>query len=349
MNKTSLTVPKQALWLAIVFIVMMNLGGNSMSAQSDKTLQNPVITVNFPDPFVMKVGETYYAYSTNSNSRNLPIAVSTDLVNWQIKRDGMPALAKWINLSRPDVWAPEIIQVGEDYLLYYTARHKETKLQCIGLAISQSPEGPFRDLTDEPIICQFDEGGSIDASPFRDTDGTLYLYWKNDGNCCGMTTYIYGQQLSADGRELVGDPVKMIQNDKPWHGPLVEAPTMWLHEGRYHLFYSGNFFASEAYAVGYAVCESPLGPCADADENPILATDKSAEPLVVGPGHQTLFKDEAGDTWIIYHAWQLTRDGELTSNRQVWLDRVLWVDGRPVVQGATREPQPAPITTPQDS
>jgi beta-xylosidase len=342
--------PIQPILYIVAVFVLICLGGVPMSVNaSDGLFQNPVIDINFPDPFVMKVDDTYYAYSTNSNSRNLPVATSTDLVNWQMGRDGMPALAKWINLSRPDVWAPEIIRVEDEYLLYYTARNKETGVQCIGLAISDSPEGPFRDRSESPLICQLEEGGSIDANPFRDADGKLYLYWKNDGNDRRMKTYIYAQQLSADGRELIGEPVRLVENNQPWHGPLVEAPTMWLRDGRYYLFYSANFFASDAYAVGYAVCETPLGPCVDAEENPILATDRTAEPLVIGPGHQTVFEDEAGETWMIYHAWQVTRNGDLTSTRQVWIDRVVWVDDRPVVQGATREPQPMPITQKTDS
>lgn len=333
--------------LPIVTVILIILGGiNPMSAEetSEKYLQNPVIEANFPDPFILKVDDTYYAYSTNSNSRNVPVATSTDLVTWKLGRDVMPALAKWVNLSPSHVWAPEIIRVDDQYLLYYTARDKQTNVQCIGLAVSDSPEGPFRDMSDRPFICQADEGGSIDASPFRDKDGTLYLYWKNDGNAENMPTYIYGQQLSPDGRELVGEPVQLIRNNKPWHGPLVEAPTMWIHEGEYYLFYSGNFFASEAYAVGYAKCETPLGPCHDAEENPILASDLTELPLVVGPGHQTVFADEAGETWLIYHVWQMTRDGSRTDNRQVWIDRLIWVDGKPVVEGATREPQQPPVT-----
>lgn len=321
------------------------LSGIHVAAQStDETLQNPVIQTNFPDPFILKVDDTYFAYSTNSNSRNVPVATSTDLVHWDFGRDALPALPSWVDLNRRDVWAPEVLRVEDRYLLYYTARDRASGYQCIGLAISDAPEGPFRDRGDAPFICQSDEGGSIDASPFRDEDGTLYLYWKNDGNCCQMATYIYVQPLSPDGTELIGEPTRLVRNDQPWKGPVVEAPTMWRHEDRYYLFYSGNVYAGEAYAIGYAVCETPLGPCEDAEENPILASDMESQPLIVGPGHQTIIMDEAGETWIVYHVWQVTDGGSLTSNRQVWMDRLTWEDGRPVVQGPTRDPQPAPMT-----
>lgn len=314
-----------------------------MAAQStETTFQNPVINTNFPDPFILKEGDTYYAYSTNSNSRNVPLATSTDLVNWDMGRDVMPGLARWVDLSNPNVWAPEVMKVGEEYLLFYTARDKTSDRQCIGLAMSDSPSGPFRDRSETPFICQSEEGGSIDASPFRDEDGKLYLYWKNDGNCCMMATWLYVQELSEDGKTLVGEAVRLIRNEQPWHGGVVEAPTMWKREGNYYLFYSANSYAGEAYAVGYATCESPMGPCTDAEENPILASDMESQPLVVGPGHQTIIQDNAGVTWLVYHVWQVS-GGARTDTRQMWMDRLEWVDGKPVVQGATREAQTAPV------
>ncbi|GAB4522018.1 MAG: glycoside hydrolase family 43 protein [Anaerolineae bacterium] len=332
--------------LMLVLISVVLSGGVNVAAQSENpTFQNPVIDANFPDPFILKVDDTYYAYSTNSNSRNVPVATSTDLINWRIVRDVLPALPRWVDINIRNVWAPEVLRIDDQYLLYYTARDEATQKQCIGLAISDSPMGPFRDQSDTPFICQSDEGGSIDASPFRDEDGTLYLYWKNDGNCCMMPTYLYGQQLSEDGQTLIGEPVRLVRNDQPWKGPVVEAPTMWLHEGRYYLFYSANAFSGTEYAVGYAVCESPLGPCEDAEENPILASDLNSEPLIIGPGHQTVIRDDAGDTWIVYHVWQVTSGGSLTSNRQMWMDRLVWEDGKPVVQGPTRDKQPAPVVS----
>jgi beta-xylosidase len=331
---------------ALFFVLVFS--GTQMAAQStENNFQNPMIRDNFPDPFILKEGDTYYAYSTNSNSRNVPVATSTDLINWDILRDVMPALATWVDLSNSNVWAPEVLKVEEEYLLFYTARDKNSDRQCIGLAVSDSPTGQFRDRSDMPFICQSEEGGSIDASPFRDDDGRLYLYWKNDGNCCMMATYLYVQELSPDGKSLVGEPVQLLRNELAWHGPVVEAPQLWKQEGIYYLFYSGNVYAGEAYAVGYAICETPLGPCTDAEENPILASDMESSPLVLGPGHHTLIRDEAGETWIVYHVWQVS-GGRRTDTRQVWMDKIEWVEGRPVVRGPTREPQAAPAISSQE-
>ncbi len=336
---------KLRLTLAALCLLCLGVFTSSLLAQSsEETFENPMIQSNFPDPFILKVEDIYYAYSTNANSRNVPVATSTDLVTWDLGRDALPSLPKWANLGGGYVWAPEVMQVGDQFLLFYTARDKASDKQCVGLATSDAPQGPFRDRNESAFVCQPSEGGSIDASPFRDENGDLYLLWKNDGNCCLIATYLYVQQLTADGMTLVGEPVRLVRNDQPWEGTVVEAPSLWQREDAYYLFYSGNGYWGEAYAVGYAICETPLGPCEDAEENPILSSDMETTPLVVGPGHQTIITDETGDTWLIYHVWQVTRGGSLTSNRQVWMDRITWVEGRPVVEGPTRDPQTVPIT-----
>jgi beta-xylosidase len=291
--------------------------------------RNPVHAADFPDPFVLRVGETYYAYGTNGSGNEVRTLTSPDLVHWRAGHDALPQVGRWAYPGK--TWAPEVLARGDGtYVLYYTANGGG---QCVGRAVAERPAGPFVDRWPEPLVCQRSEGGSIDASPFRDEDGSLYLLWKNDGNSLGRRTYLYTQRLSPDGTELAGDAARLASNDAGWEGPVVEAPTLWREDGRYYLFYSGEAFDGEAYAVGYATCEGPLGPCEDAAENPILKTGCGAR----GPGHQALVRDEQGDTWIVYHAWDAAFE-----RRQVWLDRVHWEDGRPVVDGPTCEEQPGP-------
>jgi beta-xylosidase len=294
-----------------------------------ETFSNPVHEGDFPDPFVLRVGATYYAYGTNGGGAEVRTLTSTDLVRWRPGPDALPEVGSWAYPGK--TWAPEVLALdGGRYVLYYTANGGG---QCVGRAVADSPGGPFVDRWREPLVCQRDEGGSIDASPFRDGDGSLYLYWKSDGNAIGHTTYLYGARLSPKGTELVGEPVRLAHNDAGWEGGVVEAPTMWLEDGRHYLFYSGEAYDGDLYAVGYATCDGPLGPCSDAAENPILKTACRAH----GPGHQALVRDGEGDTWLVYHAWDPGFE-----RRQLWLDRVRWDDGRPVVEGPTCAEQPAP-------
>lgn len=308
-------------------------------AASGGAFQNPVFRTNFADPYVLNVDGTYYAYATNASGRNIQVARSQDLVDWELLRDAMPALPSWAQLGGSLVWAPEVARIGAQYLLYFTARDKKSNKQCVGVAVSDKPEGRFKDTRTEPLVCQANEGGTIDASPFFD-DGKWYLYFKNDGNCCSMPTYLYVQELAPDGLSLVGEPTRLVRNDKAWEGRVVEAPTMWKQDGKYYLFFSANDYGGPAYAVGYATCESALGPCEDAPENPILKS-RTQEPLVIGPGHQTIVLDDDGEPWLVYHVWEVAA-GRKTDRRLMWIDQLVWEDGKPRVKGPTTEPQPLP-------
>jgi beta-xylosidase len=276
---------------------------------------------------VLKVGDTYYAYATNGAGKQVQTLTSTDLVHWKPGPDALPQVGPWGYNGA--TWAPEVLARDDgSYVLYYTSSG------CIGRAVAPKPLGPFVDETKEPLVCQRVEGGSIDASPFRDEDGTLYLLWKNDGNAVGHTTYIWSQKLSPDGLRLVGRPAQLEHNDAVWEGGVVEGPVLWRHDGGYVLFYSGNDYANDAYAVGYATCVSPQGPCEDAPENPILKSACRAS----GPGHNAIVEVD-GQSWIVYHAWLPGKQGD---KRVLWVDRLDWKDGKPTVEGPTCKPQPVP-------
>jgi beta-xylosidase len=304
--------------------------------------QNPIFRVDFPDPFVLNVDGTYYAYATNGSGRNIQVARSEDLIQWTLLPDALPALPTWARLGNSLVWAPEVLRTDSQFILYYTARDKESNRQCLGVATSERPQGPFRDTNERPFICQASEGGSIDASPFRDTDGQLYLYWKNDGNCCGIPTYLYVQPLAPDGLSLQGEPTRLVRNDAAWEGRVVEAPTMWQHDGKYYLFFSGNNYAGFEYAVGYATCAAATGPCEDSPANPILASQMERRPLVIGPGHQTIVQDKNDTTWLVYHVWEVTSAGTRGSRRFMYMDQLIWNGDQPDVNGPTTGPQARP-------
>ena len=299
---------------------------------------NPVYKRDFPDPHVVLVGDTYYAYSTNTGSSNIPVLTSTDLANWQNIGDALPALPKWSMLNFGNTWAPGVIQIEDKFVMYYVARDKEIDKQCIGVATSDNPAGPFSDPNEAAIICQGDLGGSIDAYPFRDEDGKLYLFWKNDGNCCGLEVALWVQELNPDGLTLVGEPVKLIVRDQPWERPLIENPAMVNRNDKYYLFYSGNWWESHEYAVGYAVCEAVMGPCEKLLDEPWF----KFIPPVMGPGGEAFFTDTEGNLWMAYHAWTGANVGYPSGQRSLHIDMVTFEGDKPVTNGPTSTPQRLP-------
>ena len=107
----------------------------------------------------------------------------------------------------------------------------------------------------------------------RTRPGQRWLYWKNDGNAIGVDTWIYVSELSPDGLTPGGPTHRLIKQDLPWEGNLVEAPYMVERNGKFHLFYSANAYDKETYAVGHALCTTPTGPCTKSGD-PILTTIK---------------------------------------------------------------------------
>jgi beta-xylosidase len=305
---------------------------------SGPSYTNPVYNSDFPDPHVILVNDTYYAYSTVVSPSNIQVISSKDLVDWEDLGDALPALPKWALINSGYTWAPGVIQIEDTFVMYYVARDKETNKQCIGVGVSDTPEGPFTDPNEKAFICQGDLGGSIDAYPFRDGDGKLYLLWKNDGNCCGYEVALWVQELSPDGLTLVGVPIKLIVMDQAWERPLIENPAMVKNGDRYYLFYSGNRWESHEYAVGYAACETVIGPC----DKPLNKPWFQFKPPVMGPGGEAFFNDKEGNLWMAYHAWTGTDVGYPAGKRSLHIDLVTFEDGKPVTNGPSSIPQLLP-------
>ena len=317
-------------------------GGTGASPSGGPTFQNPVLVRDFPDPGVIEVDGTYYAYATTDGAYRIQVARSDDLVEWEHLGDALPQLPRW---ASGDTWAPEPAQFDDQFVIYYSARYPAVErpnnegILCLSRAVADSPEGPFVDDTTEPFACNEPElGGSIDAFPFTDEDGTRYLVWKNDGNCCGKPTEFWAQELSEDGLSVTGEMTNLgVRNDEQWEGRVIEAPTIFVNEGTYYLFFSANAYSGIEYAVGYATADNVLGPYTDAEENPILATPEERGQGPFGPGGQAIVRDDDGELWFVYHAWRSS-----FQERDMWIDELVFEDGRPVIVGPDAGPQAAP-------
>ena len=311
----------------------------------------PVLTTNFPDAFVLSHGGEFIAYSTNDGP-NVPVAVSRNLRQWTVltdradpkrKYDAMPRLGSWA--KEGFTWAPEVLELNGKYLLYYTASARRENMQCVGVAVAADPKGPFVDSNSGPIVCQTKLGGTIDASPFKDADGSLYLYFKNDGNRVHVRTSLFGQRLAPDGLSVVGEPQELLKDNEKWEDRVIEAPTMVRAPTGYALFYSGGFFGwnpdeggMSPYAMGYATCSSPLGPCKPSPANPLLHSFKDKEAgCLSGPGHQSIF-NAAGHTFISFHAWAATSACRKAPEdaRYLYVAPLFWKNGVPTLGPSMR-------------
>jgi beta-xylosidase len=306
---------------------------------------NPVINADFPDPFILRAGTTYYAFATNAGAENIQAASSTDLAHWTILPDALPMLPSWAQSGSGLTWAPSVLQLGPaTFVMYYTARDTASGFQCVSHAEASSPAGPYVDATASAFVCQVSAPtsfcGSIDPSPFVDTNGDLYLLWKSDENsaACSDPPRLWSALLSADGLSVAGPATELLIMDQAWQQPIIEAPTMTVVAGTYYLAYSANNYESAAYSMGYATCLSATGPCENVSvSGPFISSAGTA----LGPGGGSFFEDTEGDLWLAYHAWTAPITTYAGGGaRSLRIDRMGIGDaGLLVLEGPTTSPQ----------
>jgi beta-xylosidase len=274
-------------------------GGDRGGAAPKEWSSAPVWDGDLPDPFVLPVSDGYLAFGTNAGGRNVQVLHSPDLAGWTLLPDALPTLAPWV--ASGFTWAPVVLPRQGGHVLYVCVRHRASGRQAITVATGADPAGPYTDSSDGPLVFQEALGGSIDPSPFVDADGMAYLLWKADANAIQQPSSLWAQPLSDDGLHLLGEPSHLVDFGGGWERPLVEAPSMArADDGSYVLWYSGGWWESAGYAVGYATGPHPLGPWRKVTAAaPWLASDST----VAGPGGQETFVDHGGQRWLAYHGW----------------------------------------------
>lgn len=296
-------------------------------AQAPRALayRNPVLRGDFPDPSVLRVGETYWATTTASwRGPGFPILRSGDAVHWTRVGQVFPRIPSWISDS---LWAPELVRDPDRdrYLLYYSARRARGPL-CVAVADAPSPAGPWSDHG--PLVCQ--RLGSIDPTRTTDEQGRPWLIWKEDGNNYGRQTRIWAKPLTEDGLAFSGPKHLLLRNYARWEGGVVEAPEVVRHGGWTYLFYSGNGCCRPrcAYALGVARSRTLLGPWRRDPANPILRGNDHWN----CPGHASFFDDGQGHDLVLYHAYRARLRGD--QRRLGLLDQVQWdASGWPSIAG----------------
>jgi hypothetical protein len=286
-----------------------------------------VYPFDFPDPFVLRLGSTYYAYATNSAGGNIQIITSTNKTQWSALGNALPSLPAWATPGGS--WAPDVLPIDGQYVLYYSAVVTSGGEECISAATSRSPAGPFIDHSSAPLVCQPALAGSIDPSSFVAANGVPYLQWKSNGSGSHPAT-LWSEQLASTGTALAGPGASaLLTADLGWEDGVVEAPDLIENAGRYFLFYSGNSWDSADYGVGVAACTGPLGPCSEPWTSPILSGDAD----IAGPGGESVFTDASGDAYMAFHAWLPSAVG-YPHSRELYIRPLNLTGAEPVVEPA---------------
>ena len=291
---------------------------------SAATYHNPVLSGDYPDPSVIRVGDEYWATATTSEWAPLfPLLRSRDLVNWEHVGNIFERRPEW---AVGNFWAPELHEHKGKFYAYYVGRKRGGPLH-LAVATADKITGPWTDHG--PLIGQ--EAGSIDAFPVTDLDGTRYLIWKEDGNSRKQPTPLWIQKLSDDGLKLVGEMKELFRNDTTWENNLVEGPAVIRRGDYWYLFYAGNACCGRAcsYGVGVARARNLLGPWEKYQNNPLIVGNDTWK----CPGHGTLVRDPSGRDWFLYHAYHAQTF--IYVGRQGVLDRVDWMaNGWPAINSS---------------
>jgi beta-xylosidase len=290
------------------FFIASALAGLSVTSLAiplfKRDVTGPVFEHDFPDPSIIRVGDTWHAFGTQSIYDNTEIktqyATSADFTTWQLHsgHDALRNLPAWVDQSQPKIWAPDVFALDDgSFMMYFSATTNTAgngRFHCIGAASSPNIEGPYDSVSDSPLACPTNEGGAIDASAFRDANGTRFMLYKIDGNSIGnggrcnndvepqRDTWLVLQQIASNGWTLVGEGKRILNRD-PIDGPLIEGPSLVRYPGpKYVLHFSSNCYTDEHYSSSYAVADSLDGNFYKA-KFPLLVTGTPRD--VWGPGH----------------------------------------------------------------
>lgn len=309
---------------------------------SPEQIGNPVIPLYAADPHAELYGDRFYIYATNagvySSAQNFQEQApnekhgfaawsSTDLKHW--KSEG--TILEFANIpwakDLGDAWAPCMAERNGRYYFYFCAASR------IGVAVGDSPTGPFHDVLGQPLVDFREDLSAIDPMVFIDDDGEAYFYWGAvpgywlEGRGFEIRTHLSVRRLNSDMVSFASEEITTIhtqQSPGGWHSlDHIEASHVVKRNGIYYFMWSPGGFASnddsQAYRVHYATSSSPLGPWTLAQNNPVLATRR--EVGVVGPGHHSTLQIPGTDHWYcVYHCHKGDAD------RRVFIDRMSFDD-----------------------
>lgn len=278
---------------------------------------SPVLPGLWADPNIAVFGQDYYLLPTqdgfpNWSGQQFFVWKSPDLVNWTRTTDAILTLngtSGNVPWSDGNAWAPTIAEKDGKYYFYFSGNNPTFNYKTIGVAVADSPEGPYTaqptamiNGTEALVASQ-----TIDPYAFLDpVSGKYYLFW---GNGRALVAQLSDDMLSIEQDTLVALSGELTDYN--------EGSSIAYREGVYHFNYAINDTRSEYYATGYATATNLTGPYSY--QGPILQLNASLG--ILGTGGSTLLNVPGTDDWYIaYHRFAIP-DGNGT-DRETTIDRV---------------------------
>ncbi len=257
---------------------------------------------NIGDPQVVLHDGVYYCYATSFIS-GFYVWHSRDLVCWSEPQVCFAPENHWADR---DYWAPEVIFHGGKFVMHYTAREKGTGTLRLGVAIAESPTGPFVDAIGKPLLDV--DYANIDGSVLLTEEGA-YLYYSKD---CSQnyvngvkTSQTFCVRLNDTLTAPIGEHRLMTTPTHEWELKSADTAHLWNEgpcvipfEDGYIMNYSANCYATNDYAICIATSEHPMGEWKKSDAaNPVL----SCRSDLFGAGHNAFFRAKDGRLMTSFH------------------------------------------------
>lgn len=287
------------------------LGSSCADRRPDAWSGNPVFDGWYADPEAVLYDGTCWIFPTTSLPYDEQLSFdcfsSEDLVHWT--RHAAVLTREDVSWAKRAMWAPASIRRGARYYLFFSANDvHEGEVGGIGVAVSDRPEGPYRDLLGRPLIQQIVNGAQpIDQFVYEE-DGICYMYYGGWGHCNVV-------RLKDDFTGIRPFDDGMLYKEITPRG-YVEGPFLFKRRDKYYFMWSEGAWTGPDYSVAYAVSDSPLGPFER------VGTVLQQDPAVAtGAGHHSVIHiPDTDDYYIVYHRHPLG-DSE-GSHRQVCIERM---------------------------
>lgn len=228
--------------------ILLLCGSCALLNSLNVNAQRPIIQTKYTaDPAPMVYNDTVFLYTTHDEDdaegfkmQDWLLYTSTDMVNWT--DHGVVASLKSFDWVKRDngAWAEQVVERNGKFYMYCPIHGNG-----IGVLVSDSPYGPFKDPLGKPLVWQKEHWDDIDPTVFIDEDGQAYMYWGNP-NC-------YYVKLNEDMISYSGDIVKL--KETPEH--YQEGPWFYKRNGHYYLAFASTCCPE---GIGYAMSDSPTGP-----------------------------------------------------------------------------------------
>jgi beta-xylosidase len=264
-------------------------------------MRSPVLPGLYADPNIAEFDGTYYLYATTDGvagwgGKDFYVWTSTDLVHWGrsdqpfLTLDGANGDVPW---ATGNAWAPTIIKRDGRYYFYFSGHNQALNRKTIGVAVADSPEGPFTAQPTAMILNNeaVTSGQAIDPAAFRDPEtGKFYLFWGN-----GSPVYA---ELSDDMLSIKQSTIGRVSGLTGFR----EGSFINYRDGLYHLTYSIDDTGSPDYRVGYATSTNVDGPWTYRG----VILEKDVSQGILGTGHSSIIQVPGTDEWYIaYHRFAI--------------------------------------------